>query len=60
MWCHIPEDGFLHSHRRENIKSYEDSVRISFQISVEEQQRALQTSCDPNGSVPGFIPFIAI
>jgi hypothetical protein len=21
-WCHIPEDCFLHSHRRENLKSY--------------------------------------
>jgi hypothetical protein len=20
-WCHIPEDCFLHSHRRENLKS---------------------------------------
>jgi hypothetical protein len=22
--AHIPEDGFLHSHRRENIKSYKN------------------------------------
>jgi hypothetical protein len=21
-WCNIPEDGILHSHRRENFKSY--------------------------------------
>jgi hypothetical protein len=21
-WCHIPENGILHSHRRENLKSY--------------------------------------
>jgi hypothetical protein len=21
-WCHIPEDGILHGHRRENVKSY--------------------------------------
>jgi hypothetical protein len=21
-WCTIPEDGILHSHRRENLKSY--------------------------------------
>jgi hypothetical protein len=21
-WCHIPEDGILHSHRRENLKSH--------------------------------------
>jgi hypothetical protein len=21
-WCHIPEDDILHSHRRENLKSY--------------------------------------
>jgi hypothetical protein len=23
-WCHIPEDCFLHSHRRENLKSYKN------------------------------------
>jgi hypothetical protein len=23
---HIPEDGILHSHRRENLKSYEDKI----------------------------------
>jgi hypothetical protein len=22
-WCHIPEDSILHSHSRENLKSYE-------------------------------------
>jgi hypothetical protein len=21
-WCNIPEDAILHSHRRENLKSY--------------------------------------
>jgi hypothetical protein len=21
-WCNIPEDGILHSHRHENLKSY--------------------------------------
>jgi hypothetical protein len=21
-WCHNPEDGIIHSHRRENLKSY--------------------------------------
>jgi hypothetical protein len=24
--CHIPEDGILHSHRRENLKSYIEKV----------------------------------
>jgi hypothetical protein len=24
--CHIPEDCFLHSHRRENLKSYVSEI----------------------------------
>jgi hypothetical protein len=23
-WCNIPEDGIVHSHRRENLKSYKN------------------------------------
>jgi hypothetical protein len=25
-WCNIPEDGILHSHRRENLKSYKATI----------------------------------
>jgi hypothetical protein len=25
-WCHIPEDGILRSHRRENLKSYTNGL----------------------------------
>jgi hypothetical protein len=27
-WCKIPEDGFLHSHRCENLKSYKKENKI--------------------------------
>jgi hypothetical protein len=32
--CNIPEDGILHSHRRENLKSYK-KVLVSF-VGIEE------------------------
>jgi hypothetical protein len=30
----VPEDTILHSHRRENLKSYEESLRIDMSIEV--------------------------
>jgi hypothetical protein len=32
-WCHIPEDGILHSHRRENLKPYKVCL-ILFQMAT--------------------------
>jgi hypothetical protein len=31
-WCKIPEDGFLHSHHRENLKSYTLSLCSSLNV----------------------------
>jgi hypothetical protein len=30
IWCNIPEDAILHSHRRENLKSYKWKVNLHF------------------------------
>jgi hypothetical protein len=48
--CHIPEDGILHSHRRENLKSYIENsslcnVLISFQALLAKN----------NGTDIGFV-----
>jgi hypothetical protein len=29
-WCHIPEDCFLRSHRRENLKSYTKDTAVFY------------------------------
>jgi hypothetical protein len=34
LCSHIPEDGILHSHRRENLKSFTFHVNISFRCGV--------------------------
>jgi hypothetical protein len=31
--CHIPEDGILHSHRRENLKSYTSIAVLDLDLS---------------------------
>jgi hypothetical protein len=33
---HTPEDGILHSHRRENLKSYKFSLAFGFMVLTDE------------------------
>jgi hypothetical protein len=34
MGCYIPEDGILHSHRREDLKSYKDRYDYDIRIPL--------------------------
>jgi hypothetical protein len=34
-WRHIPEDGILHCHRRENLKSYRVGLFANTEVSEE-------------------------
>jgi hypothetical protein len=33
-WCSIPEDIILHSHRRENLKSYASLQNVTTMVSI--------------------------
>jgi hypothetical protein len=51
-WCHIPEDGILHSHRRENVKSYmKDEVPILPQVKNESTKTHLTFQIDTSEHV---------
>jgi hypothetical protein len=45
-WRNIPEDAILHSHRRENLKSY--MVSDIFLISSQSRNFTVKTSWDTN------------
>jgi hypothetical protein len=47
---HIPEDGILHSHRRENLKSYKNPRRVLCLLIIERRllsTRALFSVLNP-------------
>jgi hypothetical protein len=44
-WRHIPEDGILHSHRHENLKSYKENFAKQQAILVEISTNDVKLHC---------------
>jgi hypothetical protein len=48
---HIPEDGILHNHRRENLKSYIEKLTFAFLYTIGPIERVLNLNFPPVGEI---------